>query len=250
MVDARMSASAADGAEVTAPRLRAAEELRAYVEAADWSHMTYRRQQILEAFVELASTIGYQSVSMRALGERVGVKAPSIYRHFVNGRDEIVLEAYRWHFYRFASAILEAVDRTSSVEDYWDGLIGVHLRRQVESPENDMWDILLASDRIGGFLPRDMRDESREWMRLYEQMHEAAVAELGYGCGDVITLVRLVVKILDTGGEWCRWDGSELGLRRCVEQAVAISRALLTVDIETRHESSADHPERFPIGRA
>ncbi|MEE6165475.1 MULTISPECIES: TetR/AcrR family transcriptional regulator [unclassified Mycolicibacterium] len=220
--------------EQLSPRLRAADQLRAYVEQADWSHMTYRRQQILEAFVELASTNGYQSVTMRALGDRVGVKAPSIYRHFADGRDEIVLEAYRWHFYRFASAILEAVDKTTDVDEYWNTLIAVHLRRQLESPENDMWDILLASDRIGGFLPRDMRDESREWLRLYVQMHAAAARELEYPSSDVDKFAKVVVKILDTAKEWCKWDGTKPGLQLCVDQAVAMCRALLVLDIDPR----------------
>ncbi|WP_173009955.1 TetR/AcrR family transcriptional regulator [Mycolicibacterium sp. P9-64] len=223
--------SDAEGASTLAPRLRAADQLRTYVNTVDWSHMTYRRQQILEAFVELASTIGYESVTMRALGERVGVKAPSIYRHF-DGRDTIVAEAYRWHFYRFASALLEAVDRAGDVEEYWNALIGVHVRRQLESPENDMWDILLAGDRIAGFLPSDMRDEYRAWLRLYEQMHEAAVRELGYGSTDVGKFAKIVVKIFDTVGEWCDWDGTERGMQLCIAQAIAISRALLAVDVD------------------
>jgi AcrR family transcriptional regulator len=233
--------------EVSSPRLVAADQLRAYLGQVDWSHLTYRRQQILEAFVELASTIGYQSVTMRALGERVGVKAPSIYRHFVNGRDEIVLEAYRWHFYRFAKALLEAVDQTNDADEYWSSLIGVHLRRQLESPENDMWDILLASDRIGGFLPDDMREEYREWMRFYEQMHAAAVGELGYGSTDSTKLVKLVVKICDTASEWCRWDGTQKALKVCVEQAIAISRTLLAVDIDHRDGAAGAGDDRRPL---
>lgn len=237
----------ADARSDAAPRLHAADQLRAYVAEVDWSHMTYRRQQILEAFVELASTIGYQSVTMRALGERVGVKAPSIYRHF-DGRDEIVAEAYRWHFYRFASALLEAVDRTADVDEYWNALIRVHLRRQLESPENDMWDILLASDRIGGFLPSDMREEYRVWLRLYEQMHAAAVRELGYTAKDLEKFVKVVVKIIDTAGEWCKWDGTERGLQLCVAQAIAISRALLDVDGELVSDGTqARPPRRLPF---
>lgn len=222
-----LTADAADTHGMLSPRLVAADQLRDYLGQLDWSHLTYRRQQILEAFVELASTIGYQSVTMRAVGEKVGVKAPSIYRHFVDGRDEIVLEAYRWHFYRFAQALLEAVDQTSTAEEYWNGLLGVHLSRQLESRENDMWDILLASDRIGGFLPADMREESREWMRLYEQMHTAVVSELGYAATDVTKFVKLIVKICDTASEWCEWDGTQKALQVCVEQAIAISHTLL-----------------------
>jgi AcrR family transcriptional regulator len=252
MPEARTAPRVRDAADLVsgaAPRLRAADRLRAYVAAVDWSHMTYRRQQILEAFVELASTIGYESVTMRALGDRVGVKAPSIYRHF-DGRDAIVVEAYRWHFYRFASALLEAVDQTGDVEEYWNALIAVHLRRQLESPENDMWDILLASDRIGGFLPSDMREEYSEWLRLYEQMHAAAVSELGYDAMDLEKLVKVVVKIMDTAGEWCKWDGTQQDLQLCVAQAIAISRALLAMDVATAPPTDVakDRPlHRLPL---
>jgi AcrR family transcriptional regulator len=219
------------------PRLRAAEELRQYVEKVDWSSLTYRRRQILEAFVSLASTNGYESVTMRSLGDRVGVKAPSIYRHFPNGRDEIVTEAYRWHFYRFASAVLAGVDETDNVHDYWNSLVRVHLQRQLESPENDLWDILMASDRIGGFLPPETRREYEEWLGLYERMYAAAASELGYEFRDVEKFVRVVVKVLDTANEWCKWDGTKKGLQLCVDHATTISRALLNVDLGPRATS-------------
>ncbi|MEN0135331.1 MAG: TetR/AcrR family transcriptional regulator [Rhodococcus sp. (in: high G+C Gram-positive bacteria)] len=214
-----------------APRVRSAELLRQYLDKVDWSDMSYRRRQILEAFVTLASTIGYESVSMRRLGEMVGVKAPSIYRHFANGRDEIVTEAFRWHFYRFASAVLEEVDKTDNVQDFWDAMVRVHLQRQLESPENNLWDILMAVDRIAGFLPPETRAEYYEWCGLYEQMYAAAASELGYEFGEAEKFVKLVVKVLDTASEWCRWDGTKKDLQRCVRQATTISRALLVVDL-------------------
>ena len=226
------------------PRLRAANQLRQYLEKVDWSHLTYRRQQILEAFVSLASTNGYESVTMRALGERVGVKAPSIYRHFEGGRDEIVTEAYRWHFYRFASAVLEGVDQTDNVHDYWNSLVRVHLQRQLESPENDMWDILLASDRIGGFLPAEAREEYNEWIGLYWQMYAGAARELGFESQNVAKFVKVVVKVCDTANEWCGWDGTQSGLQVCVDQAIAISRALFNVDFGRRARSSVATAQR------
>jgi AcrR family transcriptional regulator len=219
------------GLDEPSPRLRAAEQLRQYIGKVDWGDLTYRRRQILEAFVSLASTNGYESVTMRTLGERVGVKAPSIYRHFAGGRDEIVTEAFRWHFYRFASAVLEGTDGTDDVHDFWNALVRVHLQRQLESPENDLWDILMASDRIAGFLPPETRREYTEWLFLYDQMYVGAAAELGYEFDDVGKFVRVVVKVLDTANEWCRWDGTKKDLHRCVEQAIAISRALLSVNL-------------------
>jgi AcrR family transcriptional regulator len=225
-----LAGGAASRTDALSPRLRAAEALRKFLHDTDWSHLTYRRQQILEAFVSIASTKGYESVTMRSIGERVDMKAPSIYRHF-RGREEIVTEAYRWHFYRFATAVLEAADQTTDVHRFWRSLVRVHLQRQLESPENDMWDILMASDRIGGFLPAEARHEYSEWLGLYDQMFAGAALELGYQSGNVDKFVRVVVKILDTANEWCRWDGTDEGLQICVDQAIAISEALLRVDL-------------------
>ncbi|WP_179220191.1 TetR/AcrR family transcriptional regulator [Rhodococcus sp. NCIMB 12038] len=233
-IDAADAVPATAGADPahSSPRLQSADELREYLAKADWTDMGYRRRQILEAFVELACAYGYASVSMRNIGEKVGVKAPSIYRHFEHGRDEIVTEAFRWHFYRFASAVLDEVDATDNVDDFWNAMIRVHLRRQLESPENNLWDILMASDRIAGFLPSETRAEYYQWLGLYERMYEAAAIELGYKFDDVAKFVKVVVKVLDTASEWCRWDGTARGLNHCVDQATAISRALLGVDLD------------------
>lgn len=221
------------------PRLQAAEDLRRYLEKVDWSGLSSRRRQILEAFVSLASTSGYESVSMRKLGEAVNVKAPSIYKHFPNGRDEIVTEAFRWHFYRFASAMLEKAEKTKDVDSYWTSLVRAHLQRQLETPENDLWDILMATDRIARFLPDETRSEYYEWCSLYENMYVAAARELGYESDEVQKFVKVVVKVLDTAGQWCHWDGSQKGLHRCAEQAVAISRAIMTVDLSLSSSSNS-----------
>jgi hypothetical protein len=122
------------------------------------------------------------------------------------------------------------------VHDFWNALVRVHLERQLESPENDLWDILMASDRIAGFLPPETRVEYHEWLTLYDQMYVGAATELGYEFDDVEKFARVVVKVLDSANEWCRWDGTKKGLQQCVEQATAISRALLTVDLGSRTE--------------
>jgi AcrR family transcriptional regulator len=226
---------------VAPPRLRAAENLRSFVRDTDWSHMTYRRQEILEAFVALASTRGYEAVTMRQIGERVRMKAPSIYRHF-QGREEIVTEAYRWHFYRFATAVLVATDGTTDTRGFWRSLVSVHLRRQLQSPENDMWDVLMASDRIGGFLPAAARREYTDWLGLYDQMFAGAAIEFGCHSEDLEHFVRTVVKILDTANEWCRWDGSDVDLQRCVEQAIIISETLIQVAGRAAARSTVQEP--------
>jgi hypothetical protein len=90
-----------------------------------------------------------------------------------------------------------------------------------------MWDILIASDRIGGIFPTEARSEYTEWLDLYLGLYVGAALELGFEADDVQKFVRMVVKILDTANEWCSWDGTDGGLQACVGDAVAISETLL-----------------------
>jgi hypothetical protein len=137
-----------------------------------------------------------------------------------------VTEAYRWHFFRFATAIIDVVDGTENAAEFWRSIIRVHLHYQMRLPENDMWDILIASDRVAGFLPDEAREEHRQWVGLYDDMHAAAALELGHTFGMIGVFVRLVVKILDTANEWCHWDGTDSDFDRCVDDAVRTAMTL------------------------
>ena len=52
-----------------------------------------RREEIIQAALELASENGLQSVSMSRIAEKVRIKAPSLYNHF-KSKDEIVKAMY------------------------------------------------------------------------------------------------------------------------------------------------------------
>src|SRR3954470_14574553 len=46
--------------------------------------LTPRARQIVAAARELLETEGSQALTMRALGERLGIRAPSLYKHLAN----------------------------------------------------------------------------------------------------------------------------------------------------------------------
>lgn len=54
-----------------------------------------RREQILNATLELAAQYGLRSVTLAQIAERVGMKKPSLYNHF-KSKDDIVRETYRY----------------------------------------------------------------------------------------------------------------------------------------------------------
>lgn len=85
------------------------EELEELLNRFDWSGLTAGRKNILRVFLQLATAEGYGAVTMRTLGMALNIKPPSIYSHFPGGRDEIVTESLRWHYYNFGILVLELI---------------------------------------------------------------------------------------------------------------------------------------------
>lgn len=144
------------------PRVQqACDQMRRHLDQFDWTKLTNGRRQVLETFLELATTQGFTGVTMRGLAKALDVKASSIYFHFPDGRDEIVAQSLRWHYHNWGTAILSAVENSAGASEFWDSMVRTHVKRQLELPESDLWDILVATDRICGFLQPEIRREMR-----------------------------------------------------------------------------------------
>jgi AcrR family transcriptional regulator len=209
-------------------RLRALERMRSETAAFDWSRLTDGRRRVLEAFLRIATTSGYANVTMRALGRQVNMKAPSLYSHFPGGRDEVVSEALRWHYSQFAQAVIEALERTDDAVHFWTALIDQHVRRQLEMLENDMFDLMLATDRISGFLPETARAEITHLVRLDTELFLGAAHDMGY-TGDVEGAIAVVLTILDGVRGWSDWNGRAASLDEIIATAVRLSFGVLEV---------------------
>ena len=156
------------------PRLTASSDMRRYLERFNWSCLSDEGRQMLETFVSQACTKSYCGLSVWSLAHQLGVGPRSLLRQFPGGIDEIATEAFRWHFYKFGTAVLQAVEHAADAETYWRNLVRVHLERQLAAPEHDLWDVLIAADRVAGFLPPRMLVEYFEGYGLYERMYAAA----------------------------------------------------------------------------
>jgi AcrR family transcriptional regulator len=204
----------------------ATREIKRQLEKFDWSDLTPGRRNILDAFLKLAGSMGYSAVSVRVLSSEVNLKAPSIYSHFPGGRDEIVAEALRWHYYRFGIAVLEATDSCQTADEFWDALVRLHVVRQLERPESDLWDLVVATDRIGQFLQPEIRKEVHHWLSLCEALYEAAAHDMGYS--EVKVKASIVMTLLNGAGSWCGWTGEKAHLDVCAQMAIAVTRNLLS----------------------
>lgn len=214
------------------PRERANAAVRKFLSSRDWSTQTPARRRILSAFLQLATTRGFESVTMRTLGRELDMKAPSLYSSFPHGKDEIVAESLRWFTHSFARDLLSAVEETASAEDYWAALVRFHLAQQLQRPEADLWDLLVATDRVARLLSDDVRDEVGLWSRLHEEMYAAAAEEMGYPLSPQTT--RVIFTLLDGAGRWADWSGSEASLPALLDNTVLLSRSILEISSGTR----------------
>jgi len=183
------------------------------------------RQNILEAFLQLAIANGFNSVSMRTIANAVNIKPPSLYSHFPNGRDEIVAESLRWHFHGFGVALLEAVSHARNADEFWDAMVRLHFTRQVQLPESNLWDLLVTTDRMAGILPDDLRAQIDDWITLHENMYVAAAEDMG--CPAAAEHVKVVMTLLEGATRWASPGGDDDKLERLSDRAVLLSRAVL-----------------------
>lgn len=205
------------------------ERLKGYLNTFDWNELTKSKQVILESFLRVATREGISNVSMRSLASAAGVKPPTIYFHFPEGREQILSAALRWHYNNFAHALYKALEGCISPDQYWRKLIAFHVSQQLQRPENDMWDALIATDRIAKVLPETLRSEVDDWEDFCDHMYFAIAQDMGVSEGE--RNARALRKLVDTIGSWWRWDGSEQGLSDAASYVIDVSNKLMEIKV-------------------
>lgn len=201
------------------------QRLDTYLTSFEWENLTRSKLSILQAFLKLATKQGYDAVSMRSLAKAVDLKPPTMYSHFPDGKDQIVSSALRWHYHSFAMAVKEGLSQSAASEEYWSALIRVHITQQIKHPENDLFDMLMATDRLGSVLPTDLRKEMVEWMAFCDFMYESIATDLG--AEDAKQKSRLIRVSLDGANSWWSWDSTEENLEECISYAEKIATGIL-----------------------
>ena len=90
------------------------------------SERTETKERILDAFIEMASTLGYENVTMRDIAKKVGINSASIYYHY-ESKDRILEYAYEFftrHYFdnRKSSAIMKKLIETATAEEIIEAL--------------------------------------------------------------------------------------------------------------------------------
>lgn len=229
MLVSTKEAATAAGEHGTSFRVRALADFARQFETASRSTMSPAKRRVLEAFLALGVRHGLDSVSMRLLAKELDIKPPSIYTHFPGGRDEIIAESLSWHFHQFCKALVDAVVTAGDASEFWDAMVRLHFTRQVELPESNLWDLIVATDRTAHTLPPELSEQVGHWVDLYESLYVAAALDMGIP--DSERRVKVVMTVIEGATRWFGPDRSEQAIQAGAEQAILLSRQILTLPI-------------------
>jgi AcrR family transcriptional regulator len=222
-------AAPSEDVQASSFRLRALEEFIRQFNSTDRDNMSPAKRRVLETFLTLCVSHGMDSVSMRTLAKELDIKAPSIYTHFPGGRDEIIAESLRWQFHGFSQALVDAVAGASDASAFWDAMVRLHFTRQVELPESNLWDLIVATDRTAHVLPQQLSARVNEWIERYEALYVAAARDMGMA--DTGRRVKVIMTVLEGATRWFGPEVTPDAVRTGADQAVLISRQLLALPI-------------------
>jgi len=113
-----------------------------------------RRDALLDAAVELATSGNVESVSMETVAERAGVSRPLVYKHFAN-RSELLAAVYRREATGLHRRLAREVGAAESVEGMFRALVHGSLHAADEQGR------VFAALRSAGAWNRELRHEQR-----------------------------------------------------------------------------------------
>jgi TetR/AcrR family transcriptional regulator, cholesterol catabolism regulator len=163
-------------------------------------------RQIRDAAAWLLRHRGYEATTTRAIAERVGIKAGSIYHHF-SSKDAIVERVINEGVrlvYEAVTAALDALPAKADPRSRLQAAVTAHLRSSLEHS-----DYTSASIRAFAFLPAELRKTCRLERRRYEDIWRDIVvdaARAGYIPEGVnLDAARLMLLgAVNWAGEWYR----------------------------------------------
>ena len=164
------------------------------------------RRQILDTTARLLREHSYQSTTVRAIADRVGIKGGSLYHHF-SSKDAIIVDVVNQGVAIVREAVQAAIDGLPAgvtPRGKAEAMLRAHLRSSLEHS-----DYVSASLRTFPHLPPPLRDACREERRRYEALWADLVAEAQFTgrlapgvAGDAVRL--LLLGAVNWAGEWYR----------------------------------------------
>ncbi|MEZ5297233.1 MAG: TetR/AcrR family transcriptional regulator [Ilumatobacteraceae bacterium] len=90
-----------------------------------------RHGAILDAALELFATIGYRATTMAQIGDRIGIRGPSLYKH-VHSKQEMLVEIMAGMMEELLRRQREALDAGGDVRERLERITAVHVQYHAE----------------------------------------------------------------------------------------------------------------------
>jgi len=180
----------------------ALKRLKAFSKETDIYDISAKKQEILFLFMRLAASRGYSSVSMRTLGDALHIKAPSLYSHFPGGKEEIVARCLRMQSTAYCVGLVAATANEENPDLMFERVCRYHCIEQLKNPDHNWWDMILDSDRVGQFLPADVRQEMHARVAVLEEIYEHLIACMAQKNARIKS--KAIMSLVDSVGKWGR----------------------------------------------
>ena len=183
-------------------------ELEVYLSQFNWDSLSKGQKKVLDAFSDVAITHGFTAVTMRSLATALNMKAPSLYAHFPEGREQIVAQTLRWHYSHYGFNLLKTLDESENLQQCWENLIEIHLAHQIKKPESKLWDLMIITYNLGGWITPELGEEMSYWSEFTERVYFEIAKALELNPS--IEKVKMMMVVLEHATQWTTWDGTDV----------------------------------------
>lgn len=133
----------------------------------------FRRDQIVEAAIDLFFERGYHATGMDEIGQAAGISGPAIYRHFKN-RDEVLAAALEHAAAQVVGPVEEIVRGAGNPEETLDGLVRNFISAVLNRPalaEFVLYERRLIPPELRVGFDRIHRLHIEEWVHAVSEVH-------------------------------------------------------------------------------
>ncbi len=144
------------------------------------------KARILDAALYILAADGYDGLTMRRLGQKIGASATKIYLYFVN-KDEVYLAVISEGYRQLCASLEDAMARADTAEGRFDAFLRMYLQFAWDHPTfyevMVLKQIPMQADYAGTPMERSARrkyEAGMEIFRLTRQAMEDYLREKGY----------------------------------------------------------------------
>ena len=190
------------------------QERRSFIEAA-------RREQIVEAAIEVIAKVGYASASMARIAEHAGISRGLISYHFT-GKDDLIAQVVVTVYSEGAAFMGPKIDAATTATGKLRAYIESNLDYMRAHPERmaAIVDVLSGGALVDGTLDIDLGEAERQSLAPLEELFERGLASGEFRPFDPTVMARAVRNVID--GIPPRITDADLDLELCARELTTL----------------------------